>query len=70
MTKITKIEKQEMFTDGRSKKRMIAFRKAKNASLEMSFEEYAEWLQQVLTLMPEDYSDRERKFVVYKNVKI
>ncbi|OQA92821.1 MAG: hypothetical protein BWY26_00024 [Elusimicrobia bacterium ADurb.Bin231] len=70
MTKLSKIEKQEMFKDGRSKKRMIAFRKAKNSSLEMSFEEYVEWLQQVLSLTPEKYSDRKRKFVVYKNVKI
>jgi len=69
MTKLSKIEKQEMFKDGRSKKRMIAFRKAKNSCLEMSFEEYVEWLQQVLSLTPEKYSDRKRKFV-YKNVKI
>ena len=70
MTRLTKIEKNEMLEDAKCKKRMMAFRKVKNCVRKMSFEEYACWLDHVRALVPKKYSNRKKRFVEYKNVKI
>lgn len=65
--KLSEIEKREMLEDGRNKKRMMDFRKAKSSSRKMSFEEYIAWLTEMQKINPVKTG---KKFVVYKNIKI
>jgi hypothetical protein len=65
--RLTKIEKKEMLEDGKSKKRMRAFRSLRASVPKMSFEEYADWLMQLQSMNP---VKQKKRFVVYKNVKI
>lgn len=65
--KLSEIEKKEMLKDGKNKKRMMDFRKAKYSGRKMSFEEYISWLGEMQKINP---VKPEKRFVEYKNVKI
>ena len=65
--KLTKIEKEEMLRDGKSKKRQEDFRKLKYFPKNISFEKYISLLEQWQSI----YKIKPKKrFIEYKNVKI
>ncbi|MEW6556394.1 MAG: hypothetical protein AB1349_03465 [Elusimicrobiota bacterium] len=64
---LSEVEKKEMLEDGKNKERMLNFRECRRIHKEMSFEEYINWLQAIQEIY-QVYP--QRKFVVYKNVRI
>ncbi len=68
--KLTETEKCEMLEDAQSAERRDDFRKMRDFSRfrDESFEEYALWLSQILSLAP--LPKQKSDFVEYSNVKI
>lgn len=65
--KLSEQEKKELLEDGKDIQRREDFRKAKNSSLEINFEEYLLWLEEVQKV---GRTNLDRKFVFYKTVKL
>jgi len=73
MMKLSAREKREMLQEAKSAKRRYAFSVAgKITDRKMSFEEYLNWLQQVVSAFPgyDKSLSEKQKFMIYKNAKI